>query len=123
MSDEKYAGIQWTDSFDPDAIMWTHKEIVSAVPVFSTFELAQNEASAYVIRGMSKFSKVHAVFVIGLDNDEVEVHYEIGDLGFERIRRITGYLVGTLDRFNDAKRAEESQRVKHRLSHQGENES
>ncbi len=34
-------------------------------------------------------------------------------VGFERIRRITGYLVGTLDRFNDAKRAEESQRVKH----------
>ncbi len=32
---------------------------------------------------------------------------------FERIRRITGYLVGTLDRFNDAKRAEERQRVKH----------
>ena len=31
----------------------------------------------------------------------------------ERIRRITGYLVGTLDRFNNAKRAEESQRVKH----------
>ncbi len=38
-----------------------------------------------------------------------------GDLGFERIRRITGYLVGTLDRFNDAKRAEESERVKHQL--------
>jgi ribonucleoside-triphosphate reductase len=33
--------------------------------------------------------------------------------GFERIRRITGYLVGTVDRFNNAKRAEESQRVKH----------
>ena len=32
---------------------------------------------------------------------------------FERIRRITGYLVGTLDRFNNAKRAEERQRVKH----------
>ncbi|MDR2715439.1 MAG: anaerobic ribonucleoside triphosphate reductase, partial [Coriobacteriaceae bacterium] len=32
---------------------------------------------------------------------------------FERIRRITGYLVGTLDRFNDAKRSEESERVKH----------
>ena len=32
---------------------------------------------------------------------------------FERIRRITGYLVGTLDRFNDAKRAEEHDRVKH----------
>ncbi len=32
---------------------------------------------------------------------------------FERIRRITGYLVGTLDRFNDAKRAEVEDRVKH----------
>ncbi|MEG1561717.1 MAG: anaerobic ribonucleoside triphosphate reductase [Raoultibacter sp.] len=32
---------------------------------------------------------------------------------FDRIRRITGYLVGTLDRFNDAKRAEEHDRVKH----------
>lgn len=34
---------------------------------------------------------------------------------FERIRRITGYLVGTLDRWNDAKRAEEKDRVKHGL--------
>ena len=32
---------------------------------------------------------------------------------FERIRRVTGYLVSTLDRFNDAKRAEERDRVKH----------
>ncbi|MBQ8727306.1 MAG: anaerobic ribonucleoside triphosphate reductase [Oscillospiraceae bacterium] len=34
---------------------------------------------------------------------------------FERIRRITGYLVGTLDRFNDAKKAEERDRVKHSI--------
>ena len=32
---------------------------------------------------------------------------------FERIRRVTGYLVGTLDRFNDAKKAEGHDRVKH----------
>ncbi len=37
---------------------------------------------------------------------------------FERIRRITGYLVGTLDRFNDAKRAEEHDRVKHSVPNQ-----
>lgn len=38
----------------------------------------------------------------------------VGDgVKFERIRRITGYLVGTLDRFNDGKRAEERDRVKH----------
>lgn len=34
-------------------------------------------------------------------------------VGFERIRRITGYLVGTVDRFNNAKRAEVEDRVKH----------
>lgn len=38
-----------------------------------------------------------------------------GHCGFERIRRITGYLVGTLDRFNNAKRSEERDRVKHGL--------
>ncbi len=39
---------------------------------------------------------------------------EVGEgVGFERIRRITGYLVGTVDRFNNGKRAEESERVKH----------
>ena len=36
-------------------------------------------------------------------------------VGFERIRRITGYLVGTMAKWNDAKRAEERDRVKHSL--------
>ena len=35
------------------------------------------------------------------------------DVSFERIRRITGYLVGSLEHFNNAKRAEEHDRVKH----------
>ena len=35
---------------------------------------------------------------------------------FDRIRRITGYLVGTTDRFNNAKRSEEKDRVKHTMS-------
>lgn len=34
-------------------------------------------------------------------------------VSFERIRRITGYLVGTTDRFNNGKKAEERDRVKH----------
>ena len=34
---------------------------------------------------------------------------------FERIRRITGYLVGTVDRFNNAKAAEVRERVKHKI--------
>ncbi len=47
--------------------------------------------------------------------DKAKIEEGAGGHGFERIRRITGYLVGTLDRFNDAKRAEESQRVKHKI--------
>ena len=55
--------------------------------------------------------------IITIDGDEVklETHFKQPPK-FVRIRRITGYLVGTLDRFNDAKRAEEHDRVKHDAS-------
>ena len=51
----------------------------------------------------------------GIINDECPGcgRKDDGSIPIERIRRITGYLVGTLDRFNDAKRAEERDRVKH----------
>lgn len=42
-----------------------------------------------------------------------EAHIVGEGVKFERIRRITGYLVGTTDRFNNGKRAEERDRVKH----------
>ena len=38
------------------------------------------------------------------------------EMPFERIRRITGYLVGSLERFNNAKRTEVADRVKHELT-------
>ena len=42
---------------------------------------------------------------------------KVGDgVKFQRIRRITGYLVGTIDRFNDAKQSEVRDRVKHGLN-------
>ena len=45
------------------------------------------------------------------------VEGQVGEnVKFDRIRRITGYLVGTTDRFNNAKRAEERDRVKHSMS-------
>lgn len=44
---------------------------------------------------------------------DFDVRYELRQPKFERIRRITGYLVGTTDRWNNAKRAEERERVKH----------
>lgn len=51
-----------------------------------------------------------------MKKDEVKEVKTIGEgVGFERIRRITGYLVGTTDRFNNGKKAEEHDRVKHSL--------
>ena len=49
------------------------------------------------------------------DTDTREVNTVGEGVGFERIRRITGYLVGTVDRFNNGKKAEEKDRVKHSL--------
>ena len=53
---------------------------------------------------------------IKLDGEYVDLSYKLEPVRFERIRRITGYLVGTVDRFNDAKRAEVEDRVKHSVS-------
>lgn len=48
-----------------------------------------------------------------MKTEEREVRTIGEGIGFERIRRITGYLVGTVERFNNGKRAEEHDRVKH----------
>lgn len=49
-----------------------------------------------------------------MKTDGVKEEKLVGEgIGFERIRRITGYLVGTVDRFNNGKKAEERDRVKH----------
>ena len=50
-----------------------------------------------------------------VDGEYVDVNYTYDNVPFERIRRITGYLVGTIDRFNNGKRAEVEDRVKHSL--------
>lgn len=47
------------------------------------------------------------------EDGEINLDYELQPAKFERIRRITGYLVGTIDRWNNAKKAEEHDRVKH----------
>lgn len=53
-----------------------------------------------------------------VNNDMQDTEDRLVGVGrdFDRIRRITGYLVGTIDRWNDAKRAEERDRVKHKFS-------
>ena len=48
-----------------------------------------------------------------LGNEFLDITYKTAQGPFDRIRRITGYLVGTVDRWNDAKTAELKDRVKH----------
>lgn len=77
--------------------------------------MEQQEIDAYIERAKKKFGKEPKHIDIKVCGDEVELDYDLGAAPFHRIRRITGYLVGTLDRFNNAKRAEESERVKHAI--------
>ena len=76
-------------------------------------ELCQEEINAYIARAKEKFGREPYGMDIKVDGEYVELKYDFGDVPFHRIRRITGYLVGTLDRFNNAKRSEEKDRVKH----------
>ena len=79
-------------------------------------ELPQEEIDIYIARAKEKFGATPQEIDIKVDGDYVELSYDFGNVPFQRIRRITGYLVGTLDRFNNAKRAEEKARVKHTLA-------
>ena len=74
-------------------------------------ELSQDEIEQYKARACEKYGEACQQLDISVDGDWVDLHYHI--VGFERIRRITGYLVGTIDRWNDAKREELGDRVKH----------
>ncbi|NLO13260.1 MAG: hypothetical protein GX124_03945 [Clostridiales bacterium] len=78
-------------------------------------DVPQEELNAYLVRARETFGREPNRMALRLDGDFVDIDYTFGQRPFERIRRITGYLVGTLDRFNNAKRSEEHDRVKHRV--------
>lgn len=73
------------------------------------------EAQAYVEYLENKFNRKVSKLDINIDGEFADLSYELEHVPFERIRRITGYLVGTMDHWNDAKSAEERDRVKHSL--------
>lgn len=76
--------------------------------------IPQQEINAYIKYGREKYSdKIIKEMTVSLDGDYADLKFEFADVPFDRIRRITGYLVGNLDRFNNGKRAEESDRIKH----------
>lgn len=76
--------------------------------------IPQEEIDAYIAYGEKKYSNREITeMTVKVDGEFVDLQYSFADVPFDRIRRITGYLVGTLDRFNNGKRAEEHDRVKH----------
>lgn len=78
--------------------------------------LTQKEVDTYVEQIKEKNpDKCFKTIELTVDGDYVNVNYTYDTTSFERIRRITGYLVGTLDRFNNAKRSEVEDRVKHNI--------
>lgn len=78
--------------------------------------ISEEERQAYIQRGIEKYKTDLKSIDIEVDGEFVNLHYHIQPVPFQRIRRITGYLVGTLDRFNDAKKEEVENRVKHTTS-------
>lgn len=79
-------------------------------------KLSRDEINYYIEAAGAQYPDKHLRAIdLDVDGDFVNVKYHFADVPFQRIRRITGYLVGTLDRFNNAKRAEEKNRVKHTM--------
>lgn len=95
------------------------KHNIDGMEVYCEEDLPLFEVEHYAKHHRKKFLIKPDIIAIEKDDEDdefVKVSAQFKDpRKFERIRRITGYLVGTLDRFNDAKRSEESQRVKHNV--------
>ena len=88
-------------------------KVVNNVEVTITGQISDDEISIYLdqLQDKNKFKIIKAD--VAVDGEYVDVNYEIEHVPFDRIRRITGYLVGTTERWNDAKKAELKDRVKH----------
>ena len=76
--------------------------------------LSPQELNAYIERASTKYpiGTVQSLD-IHVDGDFVDLQYHLAPRPFSRIRRITGYLVGDMSHWNNAKAAEEKDRVKH----------
>ncbi|QOX63992.1 hypothetical protein FRZ06_11935 [Anoxybacterium hadale] len=78
-------------------------------------EINGKEKQAYVDYLEKKYNRRLESLQITLDGEYADLSYQFQPEPFERIRRITGYLTGNLSTWNNGKRAEEADRVKHGL--------
>lgn len=81
-------------------------------------DISEHEIANYIDYIHEKtHESLSSLSISAAEDGRVELGYELTTQKFERIRRITGYLVGTIDRWNNAKKSEEHERVKHGLCH------
>ena len=91
------------------------KMVVDGVEVSANLpNFSEQEARRYVNFVRSKVqTPLREIVITACDDGKVDVNYYAVGEKFERIRRITGYLTGDLKSWNNAKQAEERDRVKH----------
>ena len=92
--------------------------LVDGVQVTSTGleNFTEEEAKNYVDYVRERVESPLKVLEIKMcDDGKVDLNYKTQGEKFERIRRITGYLTGDLNSWNNAKRSEEHERVKHNV--------
>lgn len=77
-------------------------------------EASEKEIEAYKEHVSKKYPQCNYL-EITIDGEDVDLKYYIPEVKFSRLRRITGYLTSSLERWNDAKQAEEHDRVKHSI--------
>ena len=91
------------------------------VEVHGLHDVTWKEAEAYIRhiqeteKELLSHGRLSSLSIHATQSGDVLLDYAVKPPQFQRIRRITGYLVGTTDRWNNAKRAELGDRVKHSL--------
>jgi hypothetical protein len=79
--------------------------------------MSETEVVGYINHIQAQTNEViETVSISDAGKGDIALDFKLRPAKFERIRRITGYLVGTTDRWNNAKRSEEHDRVKHGLN-------
>lgn len=86
-----------------DDVIVTTNEDISEEAIYPYLAYVRKNNHGRMVQSMS----------LDFQGDEVGIGYYLEPEHFEKIRRITGYLVGDMTRWNDAKAAEEHDRVKH----------
>ena len=88
--------------------------LIDDISVTATEGMSRIELAEYVRMQKKKHPSLY-MLEVKADGEFVDLIAHIRTQPFERIRRISGYLVGSLEKWNNAKRAEEHDRVKHSL--------